>query len=255
MHGIAFVTGARRGIGRAIALALAEGGFDVAPNDLEPSGELALLCDEIIALGRKAAPVAGDIADLTQHARMLDEAEAALGPLTTLVNNAGVSVLSRGELLDASPASYDRCMAINARGTFFLTQAFAKRLLASDRADSIHHSIVIVSSANAVAPSVTRGEYCLSKAAASMACKLFAARLSNDGIGVYEIQPGFIETEMTAPSKARYDTMIAAGLTSIRRWGQPEEVGRIALTLASGLLPYTSGQAVQADGGLLTVRY
>ena len=255
MHPIAFVTGAGRGIGRGIALALAEGGFDVALNDLEPSSELALLCDEIIALGRRSVPVAGDVGDLAQHSRMLGEAEAALGPLTTLINNAGVSVLSRGDLLDVAPRSYDRCMAINARGTFFLTQAFARRLLARERAAGVHHAIVTLSSANAVAPSITRGEYCMSKAAVSMATKLFAARLSNDGIGVYEIQPGFIATEMTAPSKARYDALIEGGLTTIRRWGQPEEVGRIALTLASGLLPYTSGQAVQADGGLLTVRY
>jgi len=255
MHGKVFVTGARRGIGRAIALSLAEGGFDIALNDLEPSAELALACDEIIALGRRAVPVAGDVGDLAQHARMLDEAEAALGPLTTLVNNAGVSALARGDLLEVAAASYDRCMAINARGTFFLTQAFAKRLLAHKRTEGVHHSVVTLSSANAIAPSIARGEYCMSKAAVSMLTKLFAARLSNDGIGVYEIQPGFIETEMTAPSKARYDALIEGGITVIRRWGQPEEVGRIALTLASGLLPYTSGQAVQADGGLLSVRY
>ena len=255
MHGIAFVTGAARGIGRAIALALAEGGFDVAANDLEPSGELALLCDEIIALGRKAVPVIGDVGDLDQHRAMLETGQAALGPLTTLVNNAGVSVLNRGDLLDVSSASYDRCMAINAKGTFFLTQAFAKHLLTRERPASIHHSIVTVSSANAIAASIARGEYCMSKAAVSMSSKLFAARLSNDGIGVYEIQPGFIETEMTAPAKARYDAMIEGGITTIRRWGQPKEVARIALTLASGLLPYTSGQAIAADGGLLTVRY
>lgn len=255
MRGIAFVTGARRGIGRAIALSLAEDGYDVAINDLEHSSELALLCDEIIALGRRSAPVAGDVADIARHQQMLDEAEGALGPLTTLVNNAGVSVLSRGDLLDVAPASYDHCMTVNARGTFFLTQAFARRLLARDRSPATHHAIVTVSSANAVAPSIARGEYCMSKAAVSMLTKLFAARLSNEGIGVYEIQPGFIETEMTAPSKARYDALIAGGLTAIRRWGQPEEVARIALTMASGLLPYTSGQAVQADGGLLSVRY
>jgi NAD(P)-dependent dehydrogenase (short-subunit alcohol dehydrogenase family) len=255
MHGIALVTGARRGIGRAVALALAEGGFDVALNDLEPSDEMAVLCDEIIALGRKAVPVAGDIGDCAQHARMLDEAEAGLGPLTTLINNAGVGVINRGDLLEVSPESYDRCQGINARGTFFLTQSFAKRLLARERAAGVHHSIVTVSSANAIAPSISRGEYCMSKAAVSMMSRLYAARLSNDGIGVYEIQPGFIETEMTAPAKARYDGLIAGGMTTIRRWGQPEEVARIALTLASGLLPYTSGQVVQADGGLLTVRY
>ena len=255
MRGVAFVTGARRGIGRAIALALAEGGFDLALNDLEASSELALLCDEVISLGRRCIAVTGDIADIAQHDGLIGKAEAAIGPLTTLINNAGVSVLNRGDLLDVAPASYDRCMTINARGTFFLTQSFARRLLSRDRQPATHHAIVTISSANAVAASITRGEYCMSKAAVCMLTKLFAARLSNEGIGVYEIQPGFIETEMTAPSKARYDALINGGLTVIRRWGQPEEVARIALTMASGLLPYTSGQAVQADGGLLSLRY
>jgi NAD(P)-dependent dehydrogenase (short-subunit alcohol dehydrogenase family) len=118
-----------------------------------------------------------------------------------------------------------------------------------------HRSIVTISSANATAVSITRGEYCVSKAGASMMSKLFAARLSNEGIGVYEIQPGFIETDMTAPAKSRYDKLIDDGLTVIKRFGTPQEVARIATTLATGLLPYTSGQAIQADGGLLSVRY
>ncbi len=255
MHPIALVTGARRGIGKAIALALAEAGFDVAVNDLEASADLTATCGTIAKLGHKAAAVIGDIGDIAQHTRMLDEAEAALGILTTLVNNAGVSVLSRGDLLDVTAQSYDRCLDINTRGTFFLTQAFATRLLTRADSGGAHRSIVTVSSANAVAPSIARGEYCVSKAAVSMMTKLFAARLSGDGIGVYEIQPGFIETDMTAPSKAKYDKLIEGGLTVIKRFGQPEEVARIALTLASGLLPYTSGQIVQADGGLLSVRY
>ena len=203
--------------------------------------------------GRASAVIAGDISNIDGHARMLDEAEAALGPLTTLVNNAGVSVMVRGDLLDVSPESYDRCLDINTRGTFFLTQEFARRLLQVK--SEAHRSIVTVSSANAVAPSIARGEYCVSKAGVSMVSKLFAARLSNDGIGVYEIQPGFIETDMTAPSKPRYDSLIENGLTVIKRWGKPEEVARIAVTLASGLLPYTTGQIIQADAGLLTVRY
>ena len=255
MHGIALVTGARGGIGKAIALALARDGFDVAVNDLDVSGDLQAVRDEIIAIGRKSVAVAGDIGDLAQHTTLLNAAEAALGPLTTLVNNAGVSVLSRGDLLDVSPESYDRCLDINTRGTFFLTQAFAKRLLARPRALDSHHSVVTISSTNAVAPSVARGEYCLSKAALAMLTKLFAARLGNDGIGVYEIQPGIIETGMTGPSKVKYDALIDGGLTVIRRFGQPEEVARIAVTLASGGLPYTSGQVVAADGGLLSVRY
>ncbi len=212
-----------------------------------------LLLPHIEAKGRKSLAIAADIADISSHEALLKDVSKRLGLLTCLVNNAGVSVLNRGDLLDVSPESYDRCQSVNARGTFFLTQSFACHLLGQQSIG--HRSIITVSSANAVAPSITRGEYCVSKAGASMISKLFAARLSNDGIGVYEIQPGFIETDMTAPSKAKYDALIADGLTVIKRFGTPEEVARIAVTLASGLLPYTSGQVIQADGGLLSVRY
>jgi NAD(P)-dependent dehydrogenase (short-subunit alcohol dehydrogenase family) len=251
--GQVLVTGARRGIGKAIALALAKADFDVAVADLEHSGELQSVADEIAALGMKTVALHADIADIHSHARLLDDAEAALGPLTTLINNAGVSVISRGDLLDVTEASYDRCMDVNARGTFFLTQAFARRV--RENLTECHRSIITVTSANATAVSIARGEYCMSKSAASMMSKLFAARLSDEDIGVYEIQPGFIETDMTAPSKDRYDALIEGGLTVIKRFGSPDEVARIALTLASGLLPYTSGQPIYADGGLLTVRY
>jgi NAD(P)-dependent dehydrogenase (short-subunit alcohol dehydrogenase family) len=254
MTGAAFVTGARRGIGKAIAMTLAAEGFDVAVNDVTDSDELRAVVGEIAAMGRKSAAVVGDISDCAGHARMLDAAEAAIGTLTTLVNNAGVSVMNRGDLLDVTAESYDRCLDINTRGTFFLTQAFARRLLARP-APTGHRSIVTISSSNAVAVSTARGEYCIAKAAVSMMSKLFAARLANDGIGVYEIQPGFIETDMTAPSKAHYDKLIDDGLTVIKRFGRPEEMGRIATTLAKGLLPYTAGQIIQADAGLLTVRY
>ena len=253
--GTALITGARRGIGRAIALALAGGGYDVALNDLFDGDEIRAVSAEAEKLGAKTVVVAGDIGDLGGHAAILDQAEKALGPPTTLVNNAGVSVQSRGDLLDVSIESYDRCLDINTKATFFLTQAFARRLLARERAAGLHHAIVTISSSNAVAISITRSEYCVSKAAASMVSKLFAARLSDDGIGVYEVRPGFIETDMTAPSKAMYDKRIADGLTVIKRFGQPEEVGRIVLTLASGLLPYTVGHVVEADAGLLSIRY
>lgn len=253
MNGMALVTGARRGIGKAIALTLARDGFDLAVNDVIASPELDAVIAEIKTMGRKAIAVIGDISKTETHDAILDVAEN-LRPLTTLVNNAGVSVLNRGDLLDVSPESFDRCMDINARGTFFLCQAFARRLLKRSR-EGMHHSIITISSANVNAVSIARGEYCMSKAAVSMASKLFAGRLSNEGIGVYEIQPGFIETDMTAPAKAKYDKLIDEGLTVIKRFGQPDDVGRVASTMAQGLLPYTVGQAIQVDGGLLTVRY
>jgi NAD(P)-dependent dehydrogenase (short-subunit alcohol dehydrogenase family) len=251
--GQVLVTGARRGIGKAIALALARANFDVAVADVVTSTELDAVAADISAMGMKTAAIVADIANLADHARILDEAEAALGPLTGLVNNAGVSVMSRGDLLDVTPESFDRCVDVNTRGTFFLTQAFARRL--RDVPSHCHRCIISITSANAQAVSIARGEYCISKAGASMMSKLFASRLSDEDIGVYEIQPGFIETDMTAPSKAKYDALIDNGLTVIKRFGTPDEVARIAVTMAQGLLPYTCGQAILADGGLMTVRY
>jgi NAD(P)-dependent dehydrogenase (short-subunit alcohol dehydrogenase family) len=247
--GVAIVTGAQRGMGKAIALALAADGFDVAVVDLELNPALKDVEASIRALGVKCVALACDIGKLDQHQAMLEAAEAALGPVTTLVNNAGVSVKSRGDLLDVTPENYDFVLNINTRGTFFLTQRFARRV--RDTVTPCHRSIITITSSNVSAVSIARGEYCISKAGASMMSKLFAARLSDEDIGVYEIQPGFIDTDMVAPAKAKYDALIAGGLTTIK----PQDVARIALTLATGLLPYTSGQAIQADGGLLTVRY
>ncbi len=251
--GVAVVTGAQRGMGKAIALALAEEGFDVAAVDLELTPALKETVSEIQSKGVKSIALACDIADLSSHGTILDQTHQMLGPLTTLVNNAGVSVKTRGDLLDVSPDSFDHCLNINTRGTFFLTQAFARRV--RDTVTPCHRSIITITSANAIAVSIARGEYCISKAGASMMSKLFAARLSDEDIGVYEIQPGFIDTDMVAPSKTKYDALIDNGLTVIKRFGKPQEVGRIVMTLATGLLPYTTGQIIQADGGLLSVRY
>lgn len=260
MAGAALVTGAAGGIGRAIALALAEAGFAVAVHDRERSTALEATAAAVAARGVSTAGLAADLADLASHGELLTAAEAAVGPLTTLVNNAGVSVLSRGDLLDVSVESYDRCQAVNTRGTFFLTQAFARRLLATAGQSAVeapapHRSIVTITSANAVGVSINRGEYCVSKAGLSMASRLFAARLGVAGIGVYEIQPGVIETAMTAPSMASYRARIADGLTVVPRVGQPEEVARVVVTCATGGLPYTVGQAIRVDGGLVESRF
>jgi len=251
--GVAIVTGAQRGMGKAIALALAAEGYDVAAVDLEKTVALEETVKECKAKGVKAVGLACNIGDIASHATMLEAAEATLGQLTTLVNNAGVSVKVRGDLLDVTPEAYDFVLDINLRGTFFLTQAFAK--IMRDTPTHCHRSIITITSSNVSAVSVNRGEYCISKAGASMMSKLFAARLSDEDIGVYEIQPGVIDTDMVAPARAKYEKLISEGFSTIRRMGRPDEVARIAVTLANGLLPFTSGQAIQADGGLTTVRY
>lgn len=249
------VTGGARGIGRAIALALAEAGFAVALNDLADSADLAATRARIAATGVRVGIALGDVADIAGHAALLDAAEAAVGPLTTLVSNAGVSVAARGDLLDVTPASFDRCLAVNTRGTFFLTQAFARRLLARPRPADVHHAIITITSSNAQAVSIARGEYCISKAAAAMASRVFAVRLAPEGIGAYDIQPGIIETAMTEVVRDSYAARIADGLTPLPRMGQPQDIARIAVALARGDFAFAVGQAVQADGGLLIPHY
>ena len=252
---VALVTGAGRGIGLAIAKALGSAGFAVALNDLAGENELARAVDAIRETGAEAIAVAGDVSDLSRHEQLLRTVSDALGPITTLVNNAGVGVLSRGDLLDVTEESYDRCMAVNAKAHFFLTQAFAKRIIQAERSPDLFYSIVNVTSSNAVAAAVQRGEYCASKAAAAMISKVFAARLGQEGIAVFDVQPGLIETEMTAAVKDSYRKRAEEGLTLFPRLGQPEEIGAIVRTLATGGLPYMTGQVLSADGGLLLSRY
>lgn len=254
---VALVTGSRRGIGRAIAVELGRAGFDVALNDVVASDELDQAVAEVERTGARAISVVSDLADIDAHPATLLNIEARLaGPIKCLVNNAGVSVMSRGELLDVTPESFDRCIAVNTRGTFFLTQAYAKHLLVRTQASvAPHPSIITITSSNAVAASPLRGEYCVSKAGLSMANTLFSLRLAEHGISVYEVQPGFIETEMTAPSRAHYDAQMEQGLTAIKRWGTPQEVATTVRTLATGRLPYSVGQVIRVDGGLLVSKY
>jgi NAD(P)-dependent dehydrogenase (short-subunit alcohol dehydrogenase family) len=258
MRPAALVTGARRGIGRGIAVALAQAGFNVALVDLEPSEELDAATHAARAQGAQGChclALAADIQDIAHHDALIDEVENALGTIACLVNNAGVSVLKRGDLLEVTPEGYDHCLDINTRGTFFLTQAVAKRYATRLSPEKIHRSIITITSINAIAVSIARGEYCISKAGLSMASQLFAVRLAEHGVGVYEIQPGFIATEMTAPVRARYDTEIEGGRTAIRRWGTPQDIATVAVSMASGGLPYTVGQAVRVDGGLSITKF
>ena len=252
---VALVTGARRGIGKCIAVQLAHNGFDVAVVDMEIAADLTAVAETARESGARCGAWAADIQRIETHDALLDQVERQLGPIACLVNNAGVSVLKRGDLLDVTPESYDRCLDINTRGTFFLTQALARRFVARPADEGVLRSIITITSINAVAVSIARGEYCVSKAGLAMVSKLFAVRLAEHGVGVYEIQPGFIQTEMTAPVKARYDAQIERGMTAIRRWGNPEDIGRVVLTLAQGGLPYTVGQTVRVDGGLAITKF
>jgi 3-oxoacyl-[acyl-carrier protein] reductase len=251
----ALVTGSSRGIGKGIALALAAEGFSIGVNAPAADAEVHETVAELKSLGVRSVAIIADVSDLSAHERMLVDAEAALGPLTTLVNNAGVTAQRRGDLLEVTPESYDRCQAVNSRGTFFLTQAWARRVLKRERPNELHHCIIVVTSSNANAVSITRGEYCVSKAAASMTARLFAVRLGTDEIGAYEIQPGVIETAMTEPVKEDYLRRISNGLTVAQRMGTPSDIGSIALALATGKLAFCTGQALQADGGLVIPRF
>jgi NAD(P)-dependent dehydrogenase (short-subunit alcohol dehydrogenase family) len=215
---------------------------------------MAELGRQVSGFGRRFEAYELDLARLEEHAGVLRAIAARFGEVDCLVNNAGVSVMRRGDLLEVSVESFDRCFDVNARGTFFWTQAVAVRMAAVGPRPGVHRSIVFVTSSNAVATTVERGEYCMSKTALSMAAKLFAVRMAPHGVGVYEVQPGIILTEMTQPAKERYDALIADGGLVEPRWGLPADVARVIRTMAAGLLPYTVAQDVRVDGGLLLKR-
>ncbi len=252
---VALVTGSSRGIGLATACALAKEGFAIAVNGPADDDELAAALETVRALDAPAIALPFDVTDLGGHDAQLEKIEDALGPLTTLVNNAGVGVIQRGDPLEVSEESWDRCLAVNTKAVFFLTQAFVRHLLVRERDPERFHAIVNVTSANAVAVATPRAEYCASKAAAAMVSKTWAVRLGQENIAVYDVQPGLIETDMTSSVISSYEKRAKEGLTLLPRVGQPEEIGAIIASLCSGKLPYTTGQAISADAGMLVPRF
>ena len=235
---VAIVTGAGRGIGLATAKALAAAGFRVAAVSREP----------VPAIEGGQAYLA-DVADIEGHGALLDLIAEDLGEPTCLVNNAGVTSLVRGDLLDLTPDSYDRTLGVNLRGAFFLTQAFARRRLRAGPA-AAQASVVFIGSVNAEIVGAERADYCISKAGVAMMSKLFAARLAEAGIAVFEVRPGVIRTDMTRPATARYDAFIEAGGVPVRRWGEPDDVAKAVVSLAQGAIPYATGIHIDVAGGL-----
>jgi 3-oxoacyl-[acyl-carrier protein] reductase len=254
---LALVTGASRGIGRGIAVELARCGFSVAIN-YASRGDAAEVCRRLCAAAMPAGCAAeseifqADVSVGADRQRLLDAVWARFGWIDLLVNNAGVGPRVRRDLLQAEEEEFDRLMQINVKAPFFLSQDVAKRWLEGLHgrpAEARAPAIINISSISAYTPSVNRGEYCLSKAALSMMTRLYASRLADHGINVYEIRPGIIATDMTAPVKGKYDAMIADGLMPIRRWGTPEDVGRAVAAIAEGKLPFSTGEVINVDGG------
>ena len=247
---VALVTGAGRGIGRGIALALAERGWAVVINyrgNAEAAQETA---QAVAAAGGRPLLVQADVAQTADRERLLAETLAAFGRIDLLVNNAGMGPRQRMDLLEVSAASYDEVMAVNLKGPFFLTQAVAKAMLAQLKSGATYApKVVNIGSISAYTASVNRAEYCISKAGMAMMTALFADRLANEGINVYEVRPGIIETDLTSVAKAKYDTLIAGGLTPIRRWGQPEDVAAAVVAIAEGYLSFSTGEVINVDGG------
>jgi NAD(P)-dependent dehydrogenase (short-subunit alcohol dehydrogenase family) len=275
MNLTALVTGASRGIGRGIALELATLGFDLVVNyagNETAARQTAADCVAQAKAGGKtirAEICQADISLAADRAKLIDFTRSTFGRLDLLVNNAGVAPTVRADILDAGEESFDRLIAINVKGPYFLTQLAAKWMidLAGTRSTATQTSptpgqdqgrggtrpyqpkIITISSVSAYAASTNRGDYCIAKAALSMLTPLFAARLAEHGINVYEIRPGIIATDMTGPVKEKYDKLIADGLTPIQRWGTPEDIGRAVSAIAQDLLPFSTGEVINVDGG------
>ncbi|MER9435435.1 3-ketoacyl-ACP reductase [Mesorhizobium sp. M0618] len=247
----AIVTGGARGIGLACAQALADVGFDILIADLAETAADGLATD-ITKRGAKFAYVRCDIADLASHTALVDAAMRAFGRIDCLVNNAGIGAVVRGDLLDLKPENFDRTLGINLRGTVFLSQAVAKAMLAAP--GDHQRSIITITSVSAEMASPERPDYCISKAGLSMWVKNLALRLAPENIGVFEVRPGIIRTDMTSGVTAKYDALIDSGLVPAKRWGEASDIGAVVATLAGGRLGFSTGSIINVDGALSVPR-
>ena len=251
---VALVTGGTRGIGLGIASALA-GEFDVAICGRREEGAVAAVVEELGRAGAAVLYVRADVGEATDRDRLTAAVRQRFGRLHVLVNNAGVAPEVRTDLLEADEASFDRLLRINLKGPYFLTQSVARWMIEQKGADpGFTGCVVNVTSISATVASPDRGEYCVSKAGQAMASRLFATRLGEVGIPVYEVRPGIIRTDMTAAVTAKYDRRIGVGLLLQPRWGLPEDVGRAVAALARGEFGYSTGAVIVVDGGLTVPR-
>lgn len=248
---VALITGARRGIGRAIGVALAKAGHDIAFTDIVEDEAVAEAAKLFEAAGAKARFFRHDVAAVASHADLVANVKQRCGRLDVFVSNAGIGAPVRGDMLEITPQSFDVVMDVNLRGAAFLSQEVAKAMLA-DRPE--RPAIVFITSASTELVSIDRAQYCVSKLGLSMWAKALAVRLAPEGIPVFEVRPGVIRTDMTAKVAAKYDARIAEGLIPAGRWGEGEDVAAVVAALTGGQFAYATGTVINADGGLLIPR-
>ncbi len=249
---VALVTGGARGIGLGISRKLLADGFDLAICGMKESSAVQEVMDDLAKSGRRVEYIRADISSKPDRENLVAEVKARFGALHTLVNNAGVAPDVRADILEASEDSFDKLIRVNLKGPYFLTQLCANWMAEQKRQapQAYWGCIINVTSVSSILASTNRGDYCLSKAALSMSTSLWAARMAQFGVPVYEIRPGIIRTDMTAGVTEKYDKLIADGLLPLARWGTPMDVGDAASMLARGNLPYSTGQVLHVDGGL-----
>ncbi|MCQ2431718.1 MAG: 3-ketoacyl-ACP reductase [Clostridia bacterium] len=247
---VALVTGAARGIGRGISLLLAENGITVCGVGTKPADAVSEYETILKEKNPDSFYMQGDISSAADREAVIEEVYRRFGHLDFLINNAGVAPLVRGDLLDMTEESMQRLLDINLKGTFFLSQLAAKRMIEERHAGNEDFKMItLITSISSETSSTSRGEYCISKAGLSMVTKLFADRLAEDRINVYELRPGIVQTDMTAVVRDKYEKLIAGGLLPIRRMGQPEDIGKAVLGLTTGLFAYSTGDVINMDGG------
>lgn len=251
----ALVTGSTRGIGLAIAVALAREGFNLALNGRRPEAAAREAIRQCKCEGVEVWYFQADISNPEDRRKLVEGVKERFGRLDVLVNNAGVAPAERMDLLEATEESFDQVLAINLKGPYFLTQLVARWMVEQKKKFPERNMMIInISSISAYTASPDRGEYCVSKAGLSMMTKLYAVRLAPFGINVYEIRPGIIETDMTAPVREKYDQLIQKGLTPIKRWGKPEDVAQAVVGLSKGLFKFSTGEVINVDGGFHITR-